>query len=210
MYLKHKREKGLWYCFLCENQAILILVKLFFFLPATVAVLGKSGNIYLIFNKHPCFSAFLDLTLLYNPVPGPFLLIYPGLSKNNKVWILVKDTKCELLPVVCRDKPERSGGYLSRRSLAVQETTLGKPGLTWTLPGTCWPDRATGKGLGKAWEWFGKDLGQRQCLTKPLKVNVRAVLSFPGLFLLFLLICQYSRGKLIAPAAWVCLCPAGE
>lgn len=153
--------------FLCKNQATLILVKLFSFLPATLTVLSKSGNIYLLFNKHPCSSALLDFTVSHSPALRPSLLIYPGLSKNNKVEILVADTKCELLPVVCRDKPGRSGGY--QGGVWLCRTQLWeKPGLTWTLPGTRWPGRA------KGWERLrGRD--------KPLKGNGRAVLSFLGL-----------------------------
>lgn len=87
----------------------------------------------------------------------------------------MEGTRCELLPVVCRDKPERSGGCQGEVWLCSRQGWASQA-LTWTLPGTRWPDRATGRGLGKAWEWFGKE-----GLTKPLKVTVRAVLSFLGL-----------------------------
>lgn len=77
MYSK-KKEAGNVLC--VAKQIILMFVKISFLLPATRTVLRKPENIYLLFNKLPCFLFSTGLIQLYNSVPGPLLLIYTGLS----------------------------------------------------------------------------------------------------------------------------------
>lgn len=82
MYSKKKKKEETGNVLCVAKQFILMLVKTSFLLPTTITVLRKPENIYLLFNKLPCFLFSTDLILLYNSIPGPLLLIYAGLEQE--------------------------------------------------------------------------------------------------------------------------------